>query len=172
MSVPALFRATADHYDAEKGTLLARLNPGERSTLDFILGIAAASNSPPRRRRYHRFPVEVPITWQVRGVSLNHAGQIVDLSRGGVYIQTETPPPTGTELKLTLQLGAQIRPLELYGRVARVHRGRRRGGMGIRLRYRTTLPMRRLRRLIRRMDGMGELLTAELKPSVAVHLQP
>lgn len=152
-----LIKAEAAQVDPADQTVLARLSPGERSKWDFLLGLAAATLSPPSRRRYLRFPVDLPVVWQVRGTELRQDGRAVDLSRGGIYVLTDLPPPRGTELKLTVRLPSDGEQLRLYGRVARVQQSRRGGGMGIRLRYRTTSNMRKLRKVLRTWNDTGEL---------------
>jgi hypothetical protein len=109
--------------------------------------------------------VDLPVVWQVRGSELRQDGRAVDLSRGGIYVLVDLPPPRGTELKLTVRLPTNGEPLQLYGRVARVRQGRRRSGMGIRLRYRTTSNMRKLRKVLRTWNDTGEL-TALPEPAL------
>ena len=45
----------------------------------------------------------------------------VNLSRGGIFINTRNPAPVGSTLKLIISLPDQPFPFDLTGRVARVH---------------------------------------------------
>jgi uncharacterized protein (TIGR02266 family) len=80
----------------------------------------------------------IPTSLEVRFENLGQLGSVLmsNMSRGGLFVATESPPPIGTELKLRIQVTAPPRELVLCGEVASWHVGPRfevgKRGMGIR----------------------------------------
>lgn len=155
---PVLLKACAVELDPRTGGVIALFDKIESAKKDFLIQVATKAEQTPSRRRHRRLSVEFPVVWQVRGVEFRHQGRVEDVSRGGMYVQTEWTPPVGTELKLTLDPGdAEEKPISLNGKVAWVYHGVRNAGMGIRFRERTSTEQDRLLELIRSMYARGEV---------------
>jgi Tfp pilus assembly protein PilZ len=142
--------------------VVARFLSGEQAKRDFLVTMAASNERKlngrrPAHRLHRRFPVELPVTWQVKGVELRHDGKIEDLSSGGMFVRTEWTPPVGTELKLTFHPRSSQERVCLVGRVTWVSQGLRAGGMGIRFRHRNGPEMRAVRKLVREIGHSGEV---------------
>jgi type IV pilus assembly protein PilZ len=76
------------------------------------------TDRPPKRRRANRLHHELLVAYQtVDGFITDWA---VNISRGGIFINTRTPLPEGTTVRLIISLPDTAFPFELAGRVARV----------------------------------------------------
>jgi len=75
--------------------------------------------SPPDRRRYPRYSVQVQIELRQEGSDVPLRLQTTDLSRGGCYVQLMMTMPVGTSVSATLWLGDS--PLRVRGRVVTRH---------------------------------------------------
>ncbi len=90
-------------------------------------------------RRHQRLPVELPVTWQVPGVLQDKTGILLDIGRGGAFVQTEEPLPADIDVVLKVSpAGRGDRDAALRARRWRGHAGRRE-----RLRRRVEGPRRR-----------------------------
>jgi Tfp pilus assembly protein PilZ len=129
----------------------------DRATRDFLLGVASRLvGAPTARRRARRFPVELPVDWQVGEADDVYISSTEDLSWGGVFVRTAAPPPVGTPIRLRITVREQL--LSLRGRVART---RLYGGAGMAVRFTgENDERRRLRQLLREMSVRGELALA------------
>ena len=104
-----LIKAKVLEKDSAAEKIVVEFLDGEQLKRDFLLAMATKDpaelkKNRPAHRRHPRFPVDIPVTWQVKDVELRHEGKIADISGGGMFIRTEWTPPVGTELKLTLRL--------------------------------------------------------------------
>jgi uncharacterized protein (TIGR02266 family) len=76
------------------------------------------SDKLPKRRRSNRLQHELLVAYQtVDGFITDWA---VNISQGGIFINTRTPLPEGTTVRLIISLPDTAFPFELAGRVARV----------------------------------------------------
>ncbi len=85
-----------------------------------------------------RFRKRIPCSVQVGG--RRHSGLVLNVSRGGLFVQTTAGPEPGAGLAVELQLGAGAKALELdaqvvWRRVVAPHlRTIQQGGVGLRIR--------------------------------------
>lgn len=79
------------------------------------------------QRRHHRSELDVPLTFVIKGKTEDFVGTARDISVGGMFIETATPAPFGSEVVLTVSLPGGGEKSQLAGRV----RWGRPGGMGV-----------------------------------------
>ncbi len=82
------------------------------------------------QRRYERTPIELAVEFSAKGSSERKSGRATDISLGGMFVETATPPAFSTEVVVHLTLPSQRTPLAIPG----VVRWTRDGGMGIQFR--------------------------------------
>ena len=63
------------------------------------------------------------------------SGRVSDLSRNGLFMETDQVDRAGTDATLSVALPGMVKPVELPGRVIRVVSGGR-GGKGMAIRFR------------------------------------
>ena len=78
-------------------------------------------------RRYHRAPIDTPLEFAAKGKNERGLGRARDISLGGMFVETPTPLPFGTELVVHVTLPGQRSAFAMPG----VVRWARDGGMGI-----------------------------------------
>jgi type IV pilus assembly protein PilZ len=78
-------------------------------------------------RRYQRASVDLAVEFAAKGSPKRFSGRAKDLSIGGMYVQTATPLPFGSEVVVHLVLPGQKAPMELPA----VVRWSRTEGMGV-----------------------------------------
>jgi type IV pilus assembly protein PilZ len=85
------------------------------------------------KRRGRRLQHELPVAYRSVGSFLTDWA--TDISQGGMFINTRTPLPVGTDVKILIQLPTIESPIGLSGKVTRVigvdARERSTPGMGI-----------------------------------------
>ena len=106
------------------------------------------------RRRFTRVHAPVPVT--VSSQNNFYAGVSNDISEGGVFVVTRSPPPVGTFVELSLVLEEGGEPIPVRG-VARWHRIANPGveappGVGIQFLELTPEVQARLERFLRVRD--------------------
>lgn len=78
---------------------------------------------PGEKRSHVRFPVRLAVQYG-KDDPITYNGFILNMSEGGVYIQTDEPLPVGSEILIRLFIPPQIKLLgELIGKVAWVNTG-------------------------------------------------
>jgi len=77
------------------------------------------------RRRYVRLPMEDNMMVRYGHRGLFNFGSCRDLSPGGLFIATKTPAPFGSEITIKFTLPGHEQPLNIQGKVVRVHRDTR-----------------------------------------------
>ena len=70
------------------------------------------------KRRAQRLDHEIPVAYRSVGSFLTDWA--TNISHGGLFINTKTPLPVGTDVKIIIQLPGASFPCQLSGRVARV----------------------------------------------------
>ncbi|HEY1696307.1 MAG TPA: PilZ domain-containing protein [Polyangiaceae bacterium] len=78
-------------------------------------------------RRYQRAPIDVSVEFVAKGASERAKGQAKDISLGGMFIETATPPPFGADVVVHVTLPGQRTPFAMPA-VVRWLGG---GGMGL-----------------------------------------
>ena len=81
--------------------------------------MADQSSKPTPAPRPHRLEYELPVAY--RTVSGFVTDWAVNISRGGLFINTQKPLPVGTHVKLIVSLPGTEFPFDLTGRVTRVN---------------------------------------------------
>jgi len=140
-------------------TIEARFLISEKPKETFLLDMAQFGEQKkrkPAKRRYRRFPVDMTVKWQIKGLEYRHRGRVEDLSNGGMFVRTEWTPPKGTELKLTIHPDDEQGTLGLFGKVTWISQDWRTGGMGIQFKHNNQEELRRIRRLLRHISNCGE----------------
>jgi uncharacterized protein (TIGR02266 family) len=84
-------------------------------------------------RKFPRARVALLVQYRLNSVEDFSAEYAVDLSPGGIFIATDTPPPVGTLLSLQFSMKTGSKLIEGVGKVVRVAkaRGDQPAGMGI-----------------------------------------
>jgi type IV pilus assembly protein PilZ len=70
------------------------------------------------KRRARRLQHELPVAYRSVGSFLTDWA--TDISQGGMFINTRTPLPVGTDVKILIQLPTIESPIGLSGKVTRV----------------------------------------------------
>ena len=83
------------------------------------------------KRRSERTPLVVRVDYTT--VDAFFSEFTADINEGGLFIETETPPPSGTAVLLNFKLPGEEEPIRVHGRVvwSRAPEGRESAGMGI-----------------------------------------
>jgi Tfp pilus assembly protein PilZ len=152
---PVLVRGRIAHVDTARMGSWISFDPEDRSTLEFLLGMARGNlEIRPVTRKSGRFPVELQVDWQVGDSDDLYISSTDDVSWGGVFVRTLSPPPVGTPVSVVIATPAG-ETLRLRGRVTRT---RVNGSAGMAVRFAgESVERRRLRRLLRDMDLRGEV---------------
>jgi type IV pilus assembly protein PilZ len=79
-------------------------------------------------RRYERTPIDVAVEFAAKGSRDRAAGRALDLSLGGMYVETAAPLPFGAELVVHVVLPGQKAPFALPAVVRWTRTGE---GMGL-----------------------------------------
>lgn len=58
-------------------------------------------------RRYQRSPLDVPVEFTVKGTDERLTGRSKDISVGGMFVHTDTPPAFGVEIVVHITLPGQ-----------------------------------------------------------------
>ena len=97
------------------------LNPLPRDTVEQVVTHQLALRKLPK---HPRVPVELPIEYAITERVV--ATSCLNISRGGIYIQTPDPPPLNREIILRFAIPGDLEPVRLRGRVvwSNAHAGR------------------------------------------------
>jgi type IV pilus assembly protein PilZ len=79
------------------------------------------------QRRYKRAPIDLELEFAAKSSPQRFSGRLLDISVGGMYVQTAKPLPFGAELTVYVTLPGQRAPFALPA----VVRWTRRDGMGV-----------------------------------------
>lgn len=79
------------------------------------------------QRRYARAPIDVPVSFSVKGKAERMTGKAKDISVGGMFVETPTPGGFSADVIIHVQLPGAEETLALPGVVRWV----RDGGMGV-----------------------------------------
>jgi type IV pilus assembly protein PilZ len=78
-------------------------------------------------RRTPRAPIDAPVEFLIKGEAARRQGKAHDISLGGMFVETATPPNFGAEVVVYITLPGERAPFALPG----VVRWTRNGGMGV-----------------------------------------
>jgi uncharacterized protein (TIGR02266 family) len=154
----ALVRATVDGLLIDEEGLRVRVSEEDSSTKDFMLRIARGELKMSAHREHKRFPASLAVGYTRDGGAEEHKGIVDDLGAGGTFVVTETPPPVGTRVKLTIEV-PESRPVTADGVVAWVKTGPGAdAGFGVDFDALEGDDGRRLRALLRKASETGEVV--------------
>jgi type IV pilus assembly protein PilZ len=113
---------------------------------------------PDNSRVHPRAPIELKVAYQRMNAFL--ADFTRDISKGGVFIQTATPLPVGTEFTFHISLPKRPDAIRLHGRVIRVDNT----GMGIQFVWTADEERDRFEKLVEALmvESLGEDLYRKL----------
>jgi len=100
----------------EAGANFFLFKPFDRSRLLRVLRVAQAPIEQ-ERRRFHRVHVELPVAVHCGDQQIS--GKTLDLSLQGMLVEVSRPLPTGTVVRVRLELEPKRKPVMLPGRVVR-----------------------------------------------------
>ena len=153
-----LIRAEAVPHMASQGFAAFRFLTSETLKKNYLVRIAK-KNIRVKRRRDRRYPTNLEVTWRVDGVALRHPARLRDLSRGGLSLTTEWPPPVGTDVVVHLDLPGSQNKVILDGRVTWTTQTMKTGAMGIQFFTNRLADLKRLRRFLHQLNDSGVVPT-------------
>ena len=106
------------------------------------------------KRRARRLHHELPVAYRSVGSFLTDWA--TNISQGGMFINTRTPLPVGTDVKILIQLPMLEAPVGLHGKVTRVAEFENRAGVvpGMGIQFTDVDPSKRqqLETLVKRLQ--------------------
>jgi len=156
-----LLRANVHMIDLQRNGVWLTFMPEDRDTLAFIIDVARGDITVETKiqRKHRRYPVEVPVDWKASGSNHVYVSWTDDVSAGGAFVRTLSPPPVGTQVALVLT-PAGSPPFTLSGKVTWISQEPGNEGMGVRFEETTSETARALRETLRKMDEAGEITIA------------
>ncbi len=100
----ALMRATVDGLLIDEEGLRVKISQEDATTCDFMLRIARGELKMSAHREHKRFPASLAVRYTADGGKDEHKGVVDDLGAGGTFVLTQTPPPVGTKVALTIEV--------------------------------------------------------------------
>jgi uncharacterized protein (TIGR02266 family) len=153
----ALVRAIVDGLLIDEEGLRIRINEEDSSTKDFMLRIARGELKMSAHREHKRFPASLEVGYTRDSAGEQHRGVVDDLGAGGTFVLTQTPPPVGTRVKLTIEV-PEAKAVVAAGVVAWVKTGPgANAGFGVDFDPLDGDDGRRLRALLRKASETGEV---------------
>jgi len=148
-----LLRATC--LGTVDGGLRLQLDDGDASTSEFLVKVARNELTDGAKHREHkRFPSALDVEYQQDGV--RKKSQVEDLSAGGCFVRCDRPPPVGAQMALDIADPDDGAPMHLTGQIAWVRNGKE-PGFGVEFDLAESADGRRLRTLLRRAIGSGDV---------------
>jgi uncharacterized protein (TIGR02266 family) len=108
------------------------------------------------RRRSPRSPLVVRVAYATVDALFSEFSR--NINEGGLFVETETPPPTDTRVSLQFQLPGCDEPIEARGRVAWIRAASDEGpaGMGVEFEQLGADARRHIDSLVRRLRAGGK----------------
>ena len=155
-----LLRAQAVDRVEERGGLLVRFGQTEQSKRDFVLACARGEMQPVWQRRHRRFPVRLEVHFGLQGAQSLVPAFTEDVSSGGIFLRTPMTLSVRTPIEMTIDFADGSPPVSAIGRVAWVRQHPPTAGFGVAWDERKSLPMKRLRKVIRDLKIRGKMREA------------
>lgn len=114
-----------------------------------LLQFAHQELPPEASRHDDRFLIDLPVQLKIDGTA--RAEHFCDLSMGGAFVHSESPPEIGTMVSLRFRPPLSLTAIELEGRVAWARRGEEPRGMGLAFVYRNPSDQKRIAKLVDRL---------------------
>jgi uncharacterized protein (TIGR02266 family) len=138
------------------GGLRLELDEADGPTREFLVKLARGEPAHDAIHREHkRIPTTLPVEFQV-GHQAKVSSHVEDLSAGGCFVRTDHPPHIGESVMLEITPPDETPPLKLSGMVAWVRAGKE-PGFGVEFDAPETPDGRRLRMMLRRAVGTGDV---------------
>jgi Tfp pilus assembly protein PilZ len=146
-------RQRGRRLEHQRAGLLIEFQASEQSKRDHLLRLSRGDEPPEvAQRRHRRLPIELRVDWRVPNSAERHISLAGDISTGGAFIRTETPPAFGTPVVIDLCPPGGSASQAIEGRVAWISDVPGQEGVGVEFRCRDIGGMRRLRELVRRIE--------------------
>lgn len=129
--VPILYLSASDGREPFAGLEADRavVRPRSDSAAALTQCLQRLTSDTQLGRTFIRFPAN--FVTEVRYGGRVFEGQAIDISRGGVFVRCGQMPPVGTEISVVMRLPGAAGPVEVSGRVARVHMDAQGAGIGV-----------------------------------------
>jgi uncharacterized protein (TIGR02266 family) len=137
------------------GGLRLELDEADAETREFLVRLARGEPFEAVHRGHKRFPTTLPVDYTVAG-GAKVQSHVEDLSAGGCFVRADHPPNVGQAVSLSITPPDETPPLVLTGLVAWVKNGKE-SGFGIEFDNPESADGRRLRMMLRRAMGTGEV---------------
>lgn len=119
-----------------------------------LLQFAHQELPPEASRHEDRFLLDLPVQLKIGDTA--HAEHFCDLSLGGAFVHSESPPAVGELVTLRFRPPLSLTAIELEGRVAWARRGEEPKGMGLAFVFRKPADQKRIARLVARLKSERE----------------
>jgi len=128
---------------------------GESVFLDDSEPVVGVIETEVERRRSSRSPLVVRVAYSTVDALFSEFSR--NINEGGLFIETETPPPTDTRVALQFQLPGSEEPIQARGRVAWIRPASAEGpaGMGVEFEHLGSDARRHIDMLVRRLRSAG-----------------
>lgn len=136
------------------GGLRLELDDADAATREFLVKIAKGEQLDTSHREHKRFPTTLPVEYVHQGAKVT--SHVEDLSAGGCFVCADHPPTIGTAVSLEITPPDDSGPMQLKGLVAWVREGKE-PGFGVEFEAADSADGRRLRIMLRRAMGSGEV---------------
>jgi uncharacterized protein (TIGR02266 family) len=125
----------------------------DSETRDFIVDVARGDITVETtvHRKHQRYPLEIPVDWKATDSEDVFISCTEDLSAGGAFVRTLSPPPVGTPVALVFAPSSG-KVLTISGRVSWTRHEFGSEGMGVRFEQATSETTKTLREALRKMD--------------------
>lgn len=148
-----LVRGKVFSIDLQKNGVWISFVSEDAETRDFIVDVARGDITVETRvlRHHQRYPIEVPVDWKANDSDDVFISSTEDLSAGGAFVRTLSPPPIGTPVALVLAPSSG-KVLTLSGKVSWTRQDTGGEGMGVRFEPANSETAKALREALRKMD--------------------
>jgi uncharacterized protein (TIGR02266 family) len=148
-----LVRGKVFSIDLQKNGVWISFLSEDQETRDFIVDVARGDITVETKihRRHQRYPIEIPVDWKANDSDDVFISCTEDLSAGGAFVRTLSPPPIGTPVALVLAPSSG-KVLTISGKVSWTRQESGGEGMGVRFEQATSETIKALREALRKMD--------------------
>jgi uncharacterized protein (TIGR02266 family) len=148
-----LVRGKVFSVDLQKNGVWISFLSEDQETRDFIVDLARGDITVETKvhRRHQRYPIEIPVDWKADDSDDVFISCTEDLSAGGAFVRTLSPPPIGTPVALVLAPSSG-KVLTISGKVSWTRQESGGEGMGVRFEQATSDTAKTLREALRKMD--------------------
>jgi uncharacterized protein (TIGR02266 family) len=148
-----LVRGKVFSIDLQKSGVWLSFLSEDQETRDFIVDVARGDITVEKKihRKHQRYPLEIPVDWKATDSDDVFISCTEDLSAGGAFVRTLSPPPIGTPVALVLAPSSG-KVLTISGKVSWTRHESGGEGMGVRFERATSETIRALREALRKMD--------------------